>query len=83
MTDGRTKKVLDIQLDGFHLTCIRTADKRNPYRVYRVWAGHRRQIAKYGDFLSVVYFISDIYRDGVDTAPIQTLIDWAKRRGCL
>ena len=83
MTDGRTKKVLDIQLDGFHLTCIRTADKRNPYLVYRVWAGHRRQIAKYGDFMSVIIMIHDLYMDGADTFTVPELMDWGKRRGCL
>jgi hypothetical protein len=83
MTERRTKKVLDIQLDGFHLTCIRTADKRNPYRVYRVWAGHRRQIDKYSDFVSVIMMIRDLYIDGADKFTVHELMDWGKRRGCL
>lgn len=73
--------MLDIRNNGFHLICIRTADKRNPYRVYMVWYGHRRQIAKYGDFLSVIIMIGDLYKEGADTFAVPELIEWAKKRG--
>lgn len=79
----RTKKVLDISLDGFHVVAIRTSDRNNPFRVYRVCTGHRRQIAKYGDFLSVVCFIGDLYRDGADTMTMEELVSWAKARGSI
>ena len=78
-----TKKVLDICLDGFHLTCIRTSDKYNPFRVYSVCAGHRRQIAKYGDFLSVICFIKDLYIQGADTYTMDQLVQWAKETGSI
>lgn len=80
---GKTKKVMDICLDGVHIVCIRFDGDWNPFRVYRVSAGHRRQIAKYGDFISVVYFIRDFYMDGVDTMTMHETVSWAKERGCI
>lgn len=78
-----SKKVMGITLDGFRLECIRTDDKYNPFRVYRIWTGHRRQIAKYGDFLSVICFIRDLYLDGADTMTMVDLVQWAKDRGSI
>lgn len=78
------KKVLDICLDGFHVICIRDKEvKYNPFRVYKVSNGHRRQIAKYGDFLSVICFLKDIYVAGVDTFSTPELLKWAKETGAL
>ena len=73
-----SRKVLDICLDGFHLVCIRTDDK-NPFRVYRLNNGHRMQIAKYGDFLSVICFIKDLYIAGADTFNTPMLREWATK----
>ena len=78
-----SKKVMDICLDGFHLVCIRTADKVNPFRVYRLCANHRRQIAKYGDFLSVICFVRQLYIDGADTFTMDQLIQYARRTGSI
>lgn len=77
------RKVLDICLDGFHLECIRInrEGENNPFRVYKVSSGHKRQIAKYGDFLSVVCFIRDLYTDGADTFSTPQIVEWAKARG--
>lgn len=80
---GKQKKVMDIHLDGFHLVCIRTSDIFNPFRVYKVTAGSRRQIAKYADFFSVVCFIKDLYLDGVDTMTTADAISWARERGSI
>lgn len=77
------KKVLDICLDGVHIECIRINGNNNPFRVYRVSSGHRRQIAKYGDFLSVVYFIRDFYSDGADTMTLVETVEWARERGSI
>lgn len=77
------KKVLDIGLDGVHLVCIRIAGDRNPYRVYRLAGGRRRQIAKYGDFMSVLCFLREFYQDGVDTMTLTDTVDWAKKRGAI
>jgi hypothetical protein len=77
------KKVLKITIDGCWIECVRMEDKMNPFRVYRVTATHRRQIAKYGDFLSVIYFLRDFYQDGVDTMSLPEVLSWAKARGCI
>jgi hypothetical protein len=75
-----TRKVLNICLDGTHLECIRTEDKRNPFRVYRVSVGHREQIAKHHDFLSVICFLKDFYQDGADTMTTSELTQWVNDR---
>ena len=72
------KKVLDIRLDGKHIECIRTDDRYNPFRVYLKTVNHRRQIAKYGDFLSVIYFLRNYYEEGIDSLPLPETIEWAK-----
>ena len=73
------RKVLDIRLDGFHIVCIMYKEGLNPFRVYRVTADHRRQIAKYGDFISVLCFVRDLYIAGADTLTFPQLVEWAKR----
>lgn len=77
-----SKKVLDIQLDGFHLVCIRInrEGEYNPFRVYKVVAGHRRQIAKYGDFFSVICFIQQVYMEGADTFTMPEMLAWARQK---
>lgn len=77
------RKVLDICLDGFHIVCIRTSDKYNPFRVYKVCGNHRRQIAKYGEFLSVICFIKDLYIAGADTMTMAEIVEWAKETGSI
>lgn len=72
------KKVLDIRLDGKHIECIRTDDRDNPFRIYLKNANHRRQVAKYGDFLSVVNFIRNYYEEGADSFTLSETIEWAK-----
>ena len=78
-----SKKVLNIQLDGCHLECIRTDNKVNPFRVYKVSTWHRRQIAKYGEFLSVICFLKDFYQNGCDTMTTPEVIQWAKETGSI
>lgn len=72
------KKVLDIRLDGKHIECIRTDDRDNPFRIYLKTVNHRRQVAKYGDFLSVVNFIRNYYEEGADSLTLSETIEWAK-----
>lgn len=72
------KKVLDIRLDGKHIECIRTDDRYNPFRVYLKTVNHRRQIAKYGDFLSVIDFIRVYYTEGIDSLTLSQTVEWAK-----
>lgn len=71
-------KILDIHLDGVHLECYKVEDSWNPFRVYRKVCNHTRQIAKYGDFFSVLCFLKDFYRAGVDTMTLADTISWAK-----
>ena len=82
---SKRTKVMNICMDGFHIECIRINDKNeyNPFRVYRVTQEHRRQIAKYGDFMSVIHFIWQIYRDGLDVVPLHELLEWAKETGSI
>ena len=75
-----TRKVLDICIDGCHLECIHTECKQNPFRVYLRDAGHRRQIAKYGDFVSVLYFLMDLYQSGANRLTTSGVAMWAKGR---
>lgn len=59
----KNRKILDINYNGFKVTAYVTDDKRNPFRLYRVWwdgGEHRKQIAKYGDFYSVICHIHQI-----------------------
>lgn len=72
------KKVLDIRLDGKHIECIRTDDRYNPFRVYLKTVNHRRQIAKYGEFLSVIDFIRVYYTEGIDSLTMSQTVEWAK-----
>ena len=77
------KKILDIHLNGFHIAGYQTQDKRNPFRVYLIVPGHRRLIARYGDFFSVLCFIKDIFLDGLDTAPMHKILTWSKQTGSI
>lgn len=57
------KKIMDINEQGIHLVCIKDTDaKGNPYRLYQItydngW--HRRMIAKYENFASIMYHIAE------------------------
>lgn len=80
---NKTHKIMDLHLDGVHLECIRKSGDINPYRIYRLVAGHKKQIAKYSDFLSVIYFIKEFYTQGIDTMTIAETISWSKEWGSL
>lgn len=79
---ARVHQVMDMSNQGFSIKVLYDSeDKNNPYRVYRVWYGHRRLLVKYADYYSVICFLHDIYREGMDTATVSDLIEWTKRRG--
>lgn len=80
---AKTRKFLDICAGGKHLVGIETSDRRNPYRVYLKTRYSRRQIAKYGDFMSVLYFIKDFYLAGIDSMTTPEVIEWAKQTGSI
>lgn len=53
----KTKKVLDLCVEGVWLECVFKAGSANPYRLYvTTWDGgkHRKQIAAYTNFVSVI-----------------------------
>lgn len=81
---AKTRKVMDICDNGCHLEVIRIYDRKepNPYRIRRVWKDygwHRAQIASYGDWMSVLYFLTEFYKDGVDTMTTAAMKEWWRR----
>lgn len=83
MGTNRTHKIMDLHLDGVHLECIRKRGDPHPYRIYRIVANHKRQVAKYSEFISVLYFITEFYSQGIDTMTIAETISWSKEWGSL
>lgn len=85
----KQRKIMQIT-DGINIECIeriQTSGEReyNPYRVYLLYHGrdkygfpsvHRKQIAKYGDFFSVICFIHDLYRSGVNGWTVDDIFEW-------
>lgn len=69
-------KVLDLTADGKSFFCVYTKGDKNPYRLYRKWwnnGWHRKQVARYANFASVLFWLTDYsesnhwgYRDGGD-----------------
>ena len=61
MNEQKTRKVLDICVEGVWLECIfDTRTKRNPYKLYRcLWdcGKHRKKLEEYGNFVSVIEHI--------------------------
>ena len=57
MKEKKTRKVLEISDGSYQYICIKTSEKINPYRLYRVWwdgTYHRRLVEKYADMGSVL-----------------------------
>lgn len=75
-----SKKVLTIRLDGCKIDCIQTADKRNPYHVYKITNEHRFQIDKCGDFIDVLAFLKDLFDEGMERATVPEIIEWEVER---
>lgn len=57
----KTRKVLDISVEGYTLICVVHYDQMtNPYHLYMKWydgGPHLKQVARYGNFISVVEHI--------------------------
>ena len=48
------------ETDIWHFCCTFTPSNRNPYRLYRTWydmGNHRKMIAEYANFESVLYHL--------------------------
>ena len=63
---AKTRKVMNIQTNGVWLTCIRHEDaKNNKYYLYTNWYNvgeHKRLIAKYANFQSVLLACASVTR---------------------
>ena len=61
MKEQKTRKVLDICVEGVWLECVfNLTTKRNPYKLYlSYWDNgkHRKKVAEYGNFVSVIEHI--------------------------
>ena len=61
--ERKTQKVLDICVEGVWLECVRHNGKTNPYKLYRCWwdcGKHRKKLAEYGNFVSVIEHIRQV-----------------------
>lgn len=61
------KKIMEIHEGKWHLICIKTDEKINPFRLYRVWwdrGKHRKMIVKYADFQSIMWHAHQIVNLG-------------------
>ena len=72
-----TRKCLDIR-DRVRIVVIYKTGVVNPYIVYVIDGGHRKQLKKYGDFVSVLCFLKDMFLHGANTLPMDRLIQWSK-----
>jgi hypothetical protein len=59
----KTRKILDIHHRTRHIVCVFITDPKepNPYRLYNLYfdgeRNRRKQIAKYGDFHSILWML--------------------------
>ena len=84
----KTIKVLDI-CDYVHLVCIKDLTTNcNPYRLYLVYrsldkygypANHKKQLAAYQDFASVICHVKDLYLSGIQYRPIDDILTWNRQ----
>lgn len=64
----KTRKVLDINIDGYNFICIFAVhQKRNPYRLCLRWyedgGWHRKTLETYQNFISVIYHLKFFMED--------------------
>ena len=64
MKEQKTRKVLDLCVEGVWLECVLDLKaKRNPYKLYHShWdkGKHRKKVAEYGNFVSVIEHIRNV-----------------------
>lgn len=61
------RKIMEISEGKWQYVCIKTDEKINPYRLYRVWwdrGNHRKLITKYGEFDSIMWTLHQIINLG-------------------
>lgn len=61
----KTRKIAEVCEKGVRLVMMHDEkDKCNPYKIYRKWwnqGWHKKQLNKYGDFLSAWQFMHEYY----------------------
>ena len=83
---AKQKRILDLTEGHIHIQCIRTdSDNCNPYHVYLVTSVtgaplRRRLLIKYGDYMSVLYFLTQFFRDGLDTMAYCDMVEYIRAR---
>ena len=75
------RKIIDVNEGNRHLVCYKSSDRSNPFRVYMVISPtgspvRKRLLIRYGDFMSVIYFIRDFYLYGLDTMSLSEVKEW-------
>lgn len=63
----KQRKILEISEGKWQYVCIKTDEKINPYRLYRVWWdrwNHRKLITRYGEFGSIMWTLHQIINLG-------------------
>lgn len=79
---SKTMKVLDVCVERVHFVCIMDKQtNRNPYKVYNVWYNggyHRRKLAEYGNFVSVIEFLRQ-YAHNAHWGFAESIDDWGKQ----
>lgn len=77
----KQQKLLSVVHGGTRFECFQTENKNNPYTVKLVWydrGWHRRIIAKYANFSSVLAFLLDFENARLGWADPETKVKFAK-----
>lgn len=76
----KTMKVMELQDNGFHLKVVRDfTDEKLPYRIYKVWYGHQKLLAKTKTISNAANFVYCSYLYGMDASPLDKYMAWAKK----
>ena len=82
---AKQKKIIDINVNRTHIVCIQMLDRTivNPFRIHMVISApgspvRRRLLTKYADPMSVLYFIIQFFREGLDALALSEVLDWIK-----
>ena len=60
MSEVKSRKVMEINVEWQNFICIMYPGKRNPYKVFRKWydgGWHRQKVEEYANFISVVEWV--------------------------
>lgn len=77
------RKVMELRDGGTWLVVKKTDDTRNPYRIYMKERNHRRQIAKYGDLFSCIFYVHQFFLHGLNAMTEEEVVRWSEESGAL